>query len=89
MASMYAVYHGPEGLTAIAEQVHSRALEVAGMGEPVHAEFFDTVQLRVSGRARDVVRAAAEHGINVWAVGDEVVSIACDETTTAARTSRP
>jgi glycine dehydrogenase len=42
------------------------------------------VQLRLPGQARSVVVAAAERGINVRAVGDDVVSIACDEATTAA-----
>ena len=82
MASMYAVYHGPDGLTAIAEQVHARALEVARLGEPVHDEFFDTVQLRVPGRAQAIVAAAADRGINVRAVDADIVSIACDEATT-------
>jgi glycine dehydrogenase len=83
MASMYAVYHGPDGLTTIAEQVHGHAREVAGLGDTVHDEFFDTVQLRVPGKARAIVRAAAERGINVLAVDDDVVAIACDEATTA------
>jgi glycine dehydrogenase len=83
MASMYAVYHGPDGLKAIAEQVHGHAVDVAAMGDVVHAEFFDTVQLRVPGQARAVVAAGAERGINVWLVDDDVVSIACDEATTA------
>ena len=82
MASMYAVYHGPDGLTEIASRVHSYAREVAGLGDPVHAEFFDTVQLRVPGRARAIVAAACTRGINVWTVDDDIVSIACDEVTT-------
>src|SRR5438552_258539 len=84
MASMYAVYHGPEGLTAIASRVHDRARDIAGLGDPVHTEFFDTVQLRVPGRARALVVAAATRGINVRAVDDDVISIACDEVTTDA-----
>jgi glycine dehydrogenase len=82
MASMYAVYHGPDGLTTIAEQVHGHAREVARLGDAVHDEFFDTVQLRVPGQARAIVTAAAERGINVLAVDDDVVAIACDEATT-------
>jgi glycine dehydrogenase len=84
MASMYAVYHGPDGLTAIAGQVHARAREVAGMGELVHDQFFDTVQLRVPGRARAIVATAVDDGINLRAVDDDVVAIACDEATTPA-----
>jgi glycine dehydrogenase len=52
------------------------------MGEPVHKEFFDTVQLRVPGQAHSIVTAAADHAINVRAVDDDVIAIACDEATT-------
>jgi len=85
MASMYAVYHGPDGLSAIAERVHAHAQRVAGLGELVHDEFFDTVQLRVPARARSLVGSAAERGINVWPVNDDVVAIACDEVTSDAQ----
>ncbi len=82
VASMYAVYHGPEGLTAIAERVHQRAREIAGLGDPVHLAFFDTVQLRVPGEAQTMVDAAAEVGINIRLVDADTIAIACDETTT-------
>ncbi|GLY87211.1 aminomethyl-transferring glycine dehydrogenase [Actinoallomurus iriomotensis] len=87
MASMYAVYHGPEGLTAIAERVHERAtLLRGGLGalgvEVVHDDFFDTVVARVPGRAHEIVRAAAEDGVNLRLVDDDHVGISCDETTT-------
>jgi glycine dehydrogenase len=82
IASMYAVYHGPEGLTAIAARVHDHAREVAALGEVVHEEFFDTVQLRVPGRARPIVDALVEQGINIRFVDDDTISIACDEVTT-------
>ena len=84
MASMYAVYHGPDGLQAIAERVYGYARDVARLGDVVHDQFFDTVQLRVPGRARDVLDAARERGINIRAVDDDVVTIACDEATTDA-----
>jgi glycine dehydrogenase len=87
MASMYAVYHGPEGLTAIAERVHERAtLLRGGLGalgvEVVHEEFFDTVLARVPGRAGEIVAAAAANGVNLRLVDADHVGIACDETTT-------
>ena len=87
MASMYAVYHGPEGLTAIAEQVHSRALALfqclrdQGV-ELVHDTFFDTLQARVPGHALEIVQRAAASGINVRCIDDDTVGIACDEATT-------
>ncbi|HEX3003077.1 MAG TPA: aminomethyl-transferring glycine dehydrogenase [Angustibacter sp.] len=87
MASMYAVYHGPEGLTAIARGVHRRAVALAealaaleGV-ELVHADVFDTLLLSVPGRADHVVAAAAERGVNLWRVDADHVSVSCDETT--------
>ena len=84
MASMYAVYHGPDGLTAIAEQVHApaRCSSVMQGVELVHDTFFDTVRARVPGRAHDVVSAAADGGINLRLVDADTVGIACDEATT-------
>jgi glycine dehydrogenase len=82
MASMYAVYHGPEGLAAIASRVHDRARAMAGLGDPAHDEFFDTVRLRVPGRAAAVVEAALDEGINLRLIDRDTVAIACDETTT-------
>jgi len=88
MASMYAVYHGPDGLRAIARRVHERALAVAGglaaAGvEVAHEAFFDTVTAVVPGRAESVVAAAAAAGVDLRLVSADRVSIACDETTTA------
>ncbi|HEX4819185.1 MAG TPA: aminomethyl-transferring glycine dehydrogenase [Acidimicrobiales bacterium] len=83
MASMYAVYHGPDGLTEIAERVHGFARDIAAIGDCVHDSFFDTVQLRVPGHARQLVEQARERGINIHACDDDVISIACDEATTA------
>ncbi|MEV0401378.1 aminomethyl-transferring glycine dehydrogenase [Actinoallomurus sp. NPDC050550] len=87
MASMYAVYHGPEGLRGIAERVHEQAVRLAGGlaavgAEIVHETFFDTVLARVPGRAEEVVRRARERGINFRLVDADHVGIACDETTT-------
>ena len=89
VASMYAVYHGPDGLRAIAERTHARAIDVAaGLRsagvEVVHAGFFDTVRARVPGRADAVLAAAASRGINLYAADADHVQIACDETTTPA-----
>ena len=58
VASMYAVYHGPDGLTRIAGAVHAQALALAarlrdGGVEVVHDAFFDTVLARVPGRAAE------------------------------------
>ncbi|MBN9606414.1 MAG: aminomethyl-transferring glycine dehydrogenase [Actinomycetales bacterium] len=87
MASMYAVYHGPEGLKRIAHDVNrSAALLVdalAGLGlAPAHGEFFDTVEIPVAGRADAVLAAAAARGIDLWCVDADTVHVAVDETTT-------
>jgi glycine dehydrogenase len=89
MASMYAVYHGPAGLRGIAERVAGRAAGLAaalraGGVDVVHGAFFDTVLARVPGRAAVVVAAARERGILLRQVDADHVSVACDETTTAA-----
>ena len=67
VAAFYAVHHGPEGLTAIAEHVHARAAEIAagvvGAGlELEHREFFDTLSIVVPGRAERTVARAEERG---------------------------
>lgn len=87
VASMYAVYHGPDGLRAIAERTHARAAAVAeglrAAGITVeHDVFFDTVRAVVPGRAQQVVTAAADAGYNLYKADADHVQIACDETTT-------
>ncbi|GAB20038.1 glycine dehydrogenase [Gordonia effusa NBRC 100432] len=86
VAAMYASYHGPQGLTAIAQRVHAHADTIAAsLGDlVVHANYFDTVLAHVPGRADDVVAAAKAGGINLWRVDADHVSVACDETTTDA-----
>ncbi|OBF19549.1 aminomethyl-transferring glycine dehydrogenase [Mycobacterium sp. ACS4331] len=86
MAAMYASYHGAEGLVAIARRVHGHAEAIAaGLGDAlVHDEFFDTVLAHVPGRADEVIAAAKAHGINLWRVDADHVSVACDEATTDA-----
>ncbi len=89
MASMYAVWHGPDGLRLIAQRAHRMATVLAaglrgGDVEIVHEAFFDTVQARVPGRAAAVVDAAAEAGVNLRLVDADTVAIACDEVTTVA-----
>jgi glycine dehydrogenase len=89
MAGAYAVYHGPEGLAAIAARVHRSATVLAGWLragglEIVHEHFFDTLTVAVPGRAAQVVAAAAERRINLRQVDADTVAVACDETTTPA-----
>ncbi|MBO9578620.1 MAG: aminomethyl-transferring glycine dehydrogenase [Microbacteriaceae bacterium] len=83
MAAMYAVYHGPEGIRAIAEQVHraasafAEAAAEAGL-EVVHEHFFDTVQLRVAD-ADAAVAAARAAGVLIRRVSDSVVGVSFGE----------
>lgn len=93
MASMYAVYHGPEGLRAIAAEAAAKAallrdwLTDAGV-EVVHDSFFDTVQARVPGRSAEIVATAHENGILLREVDADTVGISVDETTTVAELHR-
>ena len=90
MAGMYAVYHGPEGLKGIARRTHRYATVLAaglagGGVEVVHGAYFDTLTVKVEGRAAEVVAAARDHGVNLRHIDADHVSIACDETTTRAQ----
>ncbi len=51
--------------------------------EVVHDAFFDTVLARVPGKAAEIRDAAKAHGVNIWLVDDDHVSVSCDEATTA------
>lgn len=88
MASMYAVYHGPEGLRAIAERVHGHARSLAAglraLGlSPTSEHHVDTVTVRTE-MAEEFVAAALARNITLWRAAEDLVSIACDELTTAA-----
>jgi glycine dehydrogenase len=88
VASMYAVYHGPDGLRAIAEGINAKARALAasldaGGVEVVHDTFFDTVLTRVPGRAADVVGAARRQGVHLRLVDDDHVGISVGETATS------
>jgi glycine dehydrogenase len=87
VASMYAVYHGPEGLKAIARSAHAHArilaasLEGAGF-EVLHRSFFDTVTVSAPGKAAGIVAAAEAKGINLRSIDADTVGFSTDETTT-------
>ncbi|MEU8165750.1 aminomethyl-transferring glycine dehydrogenase [Micromonospora sp. NPDC049004] len=89
MAGMYAVYHGPDGLRAIAARTHAMAARLAaglraGGVDVADVAFFDTITARVPGAAARVVAAAAERGVNLRLVDADRVGMSCDETTTDA-----
>jgi glycine dehydrogenase len=88
IASMYAVYHGPQGLKTIAQRVHRIAATLAdGLRkldcEVSNASFFDTFVVRVSN-ASDIHAAARKNGINLREVDGSHIGISVDETTTPA-----
>ena len=87
MASMYAVYHGPQGLTHIARTIQAQAasLKKALSADDVAIEdgaFFDTLVARVPGEADTILAAAAAAGINLRRFDADHLGIALDETTT-------
>ncbi len=90
MASMYAVYHGPQGLSRIARRVHAFA---AGLAEGLrrlgytiaHENYFDTIRVELGKRnAQSIVDEARRRRINLRAMEDRSVVIALDETVTNA-----
>ena len=89
MASMYAVYHGPEGLTRIAQRVRGfTAVIAAGLAKLGHAPragaFFDTLRIDLDAhRQAEVLLRATERGINLRRYVDGV-GLSCDETTSSA-----
>src|SRR6185369_3021410 len=88
IAGMYAAYHGPDGLAAIARRVHGQAAALAAtlraQGAALDsAAFFDTIAVRgLPGGAAAAVDRARRAGYNVYLAGPDTVQIACDETTT-------
>ena len=86
MASMYAVWHGPQGLADIARRVHGHtatvraALVAGGFAVPTEA-FFDTLTVSAPGRAEHLVSTAREAGINLWLVDADTLQLSLDETT--------
>jgi glycine dehydrogenase len=87
IASMYAVYHGPEGLTHIARTVHRRAAVLAaGLRKlgfaPQSEAFFDTVTVEAGEKRNEIVARALGEKINLR-IGERTLGIALDETTTA------
>ncbi|SMO97085.1 glycine dehydrogenase [Thalassovita litoralis] len=84
MASMYAVFHGPDGLRAIAQRIHRKAvrlvhgLEEAGFKVEPEA-FFDTVTVEVGPLQQAVLKSAVDEGVNLRPVGTTKVGITLDE----------
>jgi len=86
MAGMYAVYHGADGLRIIARRVHrlttilAAGLRAGGV-HVLHGDFFDTVAMRVPGRADAVLAAALKQGVNLRRIDADTLGVTCDERT--------
>jgi glycine dehydrogenase len=86
MASMYAVYHGPNGLRRIAERVHGRARVLAAALQSLgfklsDAAFFDTLRITVSEeKLKSILNAATAKRINFRKLDDQTLCVALDET---------
>lgn len=84
VAGAYAMYHGPEGLRAIANRLHTNAarvaaaLEAAGYGI-AHDTFFDTIVVEAPGRADELVAKALDAGINIRRFDEDRVGISVGE----------
>src|SRR5690625_3205251 len=89
MAAMYAVYHGPEGLTRIGRTVAGRTASLADLlrrsgFELVGESFFGTLEVRTTGTAGAVADSLEDAGFLVHTIGDNLVHLSLDETVTVA-----
>ena len=86
MASFYGVFHGPDGLKAIAQRIHrktvrlARGIEAAGF-EIASNEFFDTIVVNVGKDQAKIINEAVQKGVNLRIINDDKVGITLDERT--------
>ncbi len=88
IASLYAVYHGPQGLKRIAQRVHRlTAVLAAGLAakglKPVNQHFFDTLTFDVGAQQQAIVERARAARVNLRIVGEDRLGVSLDETTSA------
>jgi len=89
IASMYAVYHGPKGLTEIAQRIHSftaiLALGLTKLGHSVEQQhFFDTLSIKTGVKTAELHAKARAAGINLREIDAERLGLSLDETTDQA-----
>ena len=87
MAGMYAVYHGPEGIRRIAQNVHASAVtldrELKKLGYPqLNETYFDTLRIQTGKRTNTIRDLAGKSSVNFRIIDDSHVGISVDETTT-------
>ncbi len=87
-ATMYAIWHGADGLRQIAQRVHARACDFAASVqdsfELAHQHFFDTVTVLAPGKAEAIVQGAEERGYLLRAIGADKVSVSFGESASQA-----
>lgn len=86
VAGAYATYHGPEGIKAIAEDIHNSAMLLAMNAEQykfkqLNKVYFDTVRFSTPIAAKDVLALAVKNGMNFNMIDEKTISISVDETT--------
>jgi glycine dehydrogenase len=86
MASMYGVFHGPDGLKAIAQRIHLKAAKLAAgialLAFKIEPDaFFDTITVDVGSLQSVVIKSALNEGVNLRAVGETKVGLSVDEMT--------
>lgn len=86
MASMYGVFHGPDGLKAIAQRIHLKTSRLAAGLEQLGFEiepttYFDTITVNVGGLQSVVMKSALNEGVNLRAVSSNKIGITIDEMT--------
>ncbi len=84
MAGLYAVFHGPQGIRAIADRIHSQTVALrdtlvdAGFKIPTSV-FFDTLLVQVNDRQQEILETAVAAGINLRKIGDDRIGLSLDE----------
>lgn len=86
MSTLYAMYHGPEGLSALARRINSQACRLAASIQQAgfrlrHSQFFDTLAILTGDSTESVMSAAVSAGYNLRRIDDATVGISLDETT--------
>ncbi len=85
IAALYCVYHGADGVRRIAERINRLTRMLADKlkqinMEIVHQHYFDTLMVHVPGQAKNALKAALEHDVNIRYIDDNHVGISLDET---------
>lgn len=89
MSTLYAMYHGPEGLRAIANRIHQQASRLAAGLKRAgfrlrHDYFFDTLAIQTIGRTDEILQKAVYAGFNFRQIDFDTIGVSLDETTTEA-----